>query len=82
LRGEALSSIAASLVNREACKLELVNMEQVEALIYTLDSCGAQFEFKFLRPNKVIQMDHNRKGAEVKTATLGFTRIHFGTVSS
>jgi hypothetical protein len=49
--------------------LELVNREQAEALIYSLDSCGAQFELNYLLPNKVILLDHYRKGAEVKKVT-------------
>jgi hypothetical protein len=70
-----LISAADSLVNREACELELVSMEQAEALIYTLDSCGAQFEFKYLRPNRVIQLDQYRKDTEVKTATKAIADV-------
>jgi hypothetical protein len=55
--------------------LELVNMEQAEALIYTLDSCGARFELKYLLPNRIIQLDHYPKGAEVKTVTKAIADV-------
>lgn len=69
LRGLALNSIADSLVKRERCELQLVSREHAEALIYTLESSGAQFEIKYLQPGKVISLDLYRKGAEVKTVT-------------
>jgi hypothetical protein len=69
LSGLALNRAADSLANKASCELELVNREQAEALIYALDSCGAQFELKYLCPNKVILLDDYRKGAEVKTVT-------------
>jgi hypothetical protein len=69
LRGQALNSAADSLVNRASCELELVNREQAEALIYTLESCGARFELKYLWSNKVILLNHYRKGVKVKKVT-------------
>jgi hypothetical protein len=75
LRGMALSCAADSLVNKEVCELELVNREQAEALIYTLDSCGAQFELKYLSPNKVIHLEQYRKGAEVKKVTKAIADV-------
>ncbi|PVV05586.1 MAG: hypothetical protein B6D77_19005 [gamma proteobacterium symbiont of Ctena orbiculata] len=69
LRGRALNCTAESLLKREACEFQLVSREHAEALTYTLESAGAQFEIKHLWPEKVISLDLYRKGTEVKTIT-------------
>ncbi|MES9926045.1 MAG: hypothetical protein ABW152_18355 [Candidatus Thiodiazotropha endolucinida] len=69
LRGMALDLAAESLLNRESCTLELVSRERAEALIFILASCGAQFDLKFLRPQKVISLELYRRRAEIKTVT-------------
>jgi hypothetical protein len=74
LRGKALERAAHRLANRERCEFELIGRERAEALIYTLDTCGAQFEFKYLRLHRVIFLDHYRKAANVnKTLTKVIT---------
>lgn len=65
LRGKALNRAAESLVNREPCELELISWERAEALIFALDTCGAQFQLNCLPPEKVIFLDHYRKAARI-----------------
>ncbi|MEW8029537.1 MAG: hypothetical protein AB2792_07510 [Candidatus Thiodiazotropha sp.] len=75
LRGMALNSAADSLLNREPCELELVGREQAEALIFSLLSCGAQFEIRYLRPRKIVSLEQYRKDTEVKTVTQAIADV-------
>jgi hypothetical protein len=70
LRGAALDRAAHLLAYRERCELELISRERAEALIYTLDTCGALFEVKPIQPDSVIFIDRYRKAVRYsKTVT-------------
>jgi hypothetical protein len=69
LNGVALSRAADALVKRERCELDLNSRERAEALLYTLDTCGALYEFKFQPPGKVIFLEKHRKATMVKIVT-------------
>ncbi|MES9971590.1 MAG: hypothetical protein ABW092_16275 [Candidatus Thiodiazotropha sp.] len=75
LRGRALRSMAESLAMRDPCEFQLVSRQHAEALAYTLESSGAQFEIKQLWPEKVVSLDLYRKGTEVKTITQAIADI-------
>jgi hypothetical protein len=64
-----LSRAADALVKRERCELELISRERAEALLYTLDTCGALYEFKFQPSGKVIFLEKYRQVRMVKTVT-------------
>ncbi|MES9994141.1 MAG: hypothetical protein ABW098_19485 [Candidatus Thiodiazotropha sp.] len=67
LKGVALNSAATALMNKERLALELVNRERADALIFTLESLGAQFEIKQLRTQKVISLELFRHNAGERT---------------
>ncbi|MEW8507792.1 MAG: hypothetical protein AB2598_13925 [Candidatus Thiodiazotropha sp.] len=67
LRGVALDSAATALLKKERIALELVSRKRAEALLFTLDSLGAQAEIKQLRTQKVVSLELFRQSAGERT---------------
>ncbi|MBT3046498.1 MAG: hypothetical protein G8D61_06430 [gamma proteobacterium symbiont of Ctena orbiculata] len=57
LRGVALNSAARGLLMKQRLELELVSRERAEALVFSLESLGAQCEIRQPRREKVVSLD-------------------------